>query len=54
MTQIDPTRAAVHVVGAGLAGSEAAWQIARHGVRVMLHEMRPLRMTAAHRTDGLA
>src|SRR6187397_2410596 len=45
---------AVHVIGAGLAGSEAAWQVASQGVRVMLHEMRPHRMTAAHRTDGLA
>src|SRR5215203_4438963 len=45
---------AVHVVGGGLAGSEAAWQIARAGVPVMLHEMRPLRMTDAHKTGGLA
>ncbi|TYO66007.1 methylenetetrahydrofolate--tRNA-(uracil(54)-C(5))-methyltransferase (FADH(2)-oxidizing) TrmFO [Bradyrhizobium hipponense] len=44
----------VHVIGAGLAGSEAAWQVARSGVRVVLHEMRPTRMTEAHRTDGLA
>ncbi|MBU6463982.1 MAG: methylenetetrahydrofolate--tRNA-(uracil(54)-C(5))-methyltransferase (FADH(2)-oxidizing) TrmFO [Bradyrhizobium sp.] len=44
----------VHIVGAGLAGSEAAWQVARAGVRVVLHEMRPGRMTEAHRTDGLA
>ena len=40
----------VNVIGAGLAGSEAAWQIARRGVRVRLHEMRPLRMTEAHQT----
>ncbi|MBI5263162.1 MAG: methylenetetrahydrofolate--tRNA-(uracil(54)-C(5))-methyltransferase (FADH(2)-oxidizing) TrmFO [Bradyrhizobium sp.] len=45
---------AVHVIGAGLAGSEAAWQVARAGVPVILHEMRPRRMTEAHRTDGLA
>src|SRR5215216_4907601 len=45
---------AVHVVGGGLAGSEAAWQIARAGVPVMLHEMRPLRMTDAHKAGGLA
>jgi methylenetetrahydrofolate--tRNA-(uracil-5-)-methyltransferase len=45
---------AVHVVGGGLAGSEAAWQIARRGVPVVLHEMRPMRMTDAHKTDGLA
>ncbi|TVR99478.1 MAG: methylenetetrahydrofolate--tRNA-(uracil(54)-C(5))-methyltransferase (FADH(2)-oxidizing) TrmFO [Rhodospirillales bacterium] len=44
----------VHVIGGGLAGSEAAWQLARAGVPVVLHEMRPLRTTAAHRTGGLA
>src|SRR5262245_45356450 len=44
----------VHVIGGGLAGSEAAWQIARRDVPVVLHEMRPLRATAAHKTDGLA
>lgn len=44
----------VHVIGAGLAGSEAAWQIAKSGLPVVLHEMRPDRMTEAHRTDGLA
>ncbi len=44
----------VHIVGGGLAGSEAAWQIAQAGIRVELHEMRPKRMTEAHRTEGLA
>ncbi|HYB56919.1 MAG TPA: methylenetetrahydrofolate--tRNA-(uracil(54)-C(5))-methyltransferase (FADH(2)-oxidizing) TrmFO [Alphaproteobacteria bacterium] len=44
----------VHVIGGGLAGSEAAWQLARAGVPVVLHEMRPLRMTDAHQTDRLA
>ncbi|MBV8926076.1 MAG: methylenetetrahydrofolate--tRNA-(uracil(54)-C(5))-methyltransferase (FADH(2)-oxidizing) TrmFO [Bradyrhizobium sp.] len=44
----------VHIIGAGLAGSEAAWQVAAAGGRVILHEMRPVRMTEAHRTDGLA
>lgn len=44
----------VHVVGGGLAGSEAAWQIARAGVPVILHEMRPFRGTDAHKTQGLA
>ncbi|MEZ5774332.1 MAG: methylenetetrahydrofolate--tRNA-(uracil(54)-C(5))-methyltransferase (FADH(2)-oxidizing) TrmFO [Hyphomicrobiaceae bacterium] len=44
----------VHIVGGGLAGSEAAYQAASAGVRVVLHEMRPLRGTEAHRTDGLA
>lgn len=44
----------VHVVGGGLAGSEAAWQIAEAGVPVVLHEMRPVRATNAHHTDSLA
>jgi methylenetetrahydrofolate--tRNA-(uracil-5-)-methyltransferase len=44
----------VHVVGAGLAGSEAAWQLAEAGVPVVLHEMRPLRMTEAHATENFA
>ena len=45
---------AVHVVGGGLAGSEAAFQLATRGVPVVLHEMRPVRMTDAHQTEGLA
>ena len=44
----------IHVIGGGLAGSEAAWQIAQAGVPVILHEMRPVRGTDAHHTDGLA
>jgi methylenetetrahydrofolate--tRNA-(uracil-5-)-methyltransferase len=44
----------VHIIGGGLAGSEAAWQLAQAGVPVVLHEMRPLRATAAHKTDGYA
>jgi methylenetetrahydrofolate--tRNA-(uracil-5-)-methyltransferase len=44
----------IHVIGGGLAGSEAAWQIAQGGVPVVLHEMRPARQTPAHRTSGLA
>ena len=44
----------VHIVGGGLAGSEAAWQISRRGVPVVLHEMRPERGTEAHRTGQLA
>src|SRR5712692_4610759 len=44
----------VHVIGGGLAGSEAAWQIAARGVPVVLHEMRPLRRTAAHKSAALA
>ncbi len=44
----------VHVIGGGLAGSEAVWQLAQAGMPVSLHEMRPLRATAAHKTDGYA
>ncbi|HKW54889.1 MAG TPA: FAD-dependent oxidoreductase, partial [Stellaceae bacterium] len=44
----------IHVIGGGLAGSEAAWQAARAGVPVVLHEMRPVRGTAAHVSGGLA
>src|SRR6188472_2086426 len=44
----------VHVIGGGLAGSEAAWQLAQAGVPVVLHEMRPVRGTEAHLTDRLA
>jgi methylenetetrahydrofolate--tRNA-(uracil-5-)-methyltransferase len=44
----------IHVIGGGLAGSEAAWQIAQAGLPVVLHEMRPQRMTEAHKTGGLA
>ena len=44
----------IHVIGGGLAGSEAAYQIARRGVPVVLHEMRPVRSTEAHKTGGLA
>ena len=45
---------AVHVVGGGLAGSEAAWQLAQARIPVVLHEMRPLRATPVHKTDGYA
>src|SRR5438105_15260801 len=54
MIDIKSRSATVHIVGAGLAGSEAAWQLAKSGIPVILHEMRPGRMTEAHRTDGLA
>src|SRR6202051_4458809 len=54
MTGTKSISEAVHIIGAGRAGSEAAWQVANAGVRVVLHEMRPVRMTEAHRTDGLA
>lgn len=44
----------VHIIGGGLAGSEAAWQLAHAGVPVVLHEMRPVRPTEAHQSDRLA
>ena len=44
----------VHIVGGGLAGAEAAWALANAGVPVVLHEMRPLMQTPAHKTDRLA
>jgi methylenetetrahydrofolate--tRNA-(uracil-5-)-methyltransferase len=44
----------IHIIGGGLAGSEAAWQIAEAGISVIVHEMRPNRMTEAHKTEGLA
>jgi methylenetetrahydrofolate--tRNA-(uracil-5-)-methyltransferase len=50
MTSLEP----IHVIGGGLAGSEAAWQIANAGVPAVLHEMRPVRGTEAHKTGGLA
>jgi methylenetetrahydrofolate--tRNA-(uracil-5-)-methyltransferase len=50
MTQNNP----IHIIGAGLGGSEAAWQAANAGARVVLHEMRPVRQTDAHQTDGFA
>jgi len=46
--------ASIHIIGGGLAGSEAAWQVARAGLHVILHEMRPVRRTPAHHTDRLA
>ncbi|MFM1816606.1 MAG: hypothetical protein RLZ98_3301 [Pseudomonadota bacterium] len=50
MSKIEP----IHIVGAGLAGSEAAWQAAEAGIPVVLHEMRPGRMTEAHQTGNFA
>src|ERR1043165_9641984 len=44
----------VHIVGGGLAGSEAAWQLAQRGHDVVIHEMRGVRGTPAHKTDRLA
>jgi methylenetetrahydrofolate--tRNA-(uracil-5-)-methyltransferase len=48
------TDSPIHIVGGGLAGSEAAWQLAERGHAVVLHEMRPVRGTPAHKTDRLA
>ncbi|RSD28034.1 FADH(2)-oxidizing methylenetetrahydrofolate--tRNA-(uracil(54)-C(5))-methyltransferase TrmFO [Mesobacillus subterraneus] len=48
------TEAIVNVVGAGLAGSEAAWQLAERGIKVRLYEMRPVKQTPAHHTDKFA
>ncbi|MER3434090.1 MAG: methylenetetrahydrofolate--tRNA-(uracil(54)-C(5))-methyltransferase (FADH(2)-oxidizing) TrmFO [Leptolyngbya sp. ERB_1_1] len=50
MTDISP----IHVIGGGLAGTEAAWQIAQAGVPVVLHEMRPIRQSPAHHSEHLA
>src|SRR6188768_3400698 len=44
----------IHIIGGGLAGSEAAWQAAERGAEVTIHEMRPVRPTAVHKTDRLA
>ncbi|MCW8862682.1 MAG: FAD-dependent oxidoreductase, partial [Rhodospirillales bacterium] len=44
----------IHIIGGGLAGSEAAWQIARVGIPVVIHEMRPVHATEAHQTGKLA
>src|ERR1044072_5634760 len=44
----------IHIIGGGLAGSEASWQIASRGIPVVLHEMRPVQSTAAHKTEALA
>src|SRR5690349_24682479 len=44
----------IHIIGGGLAGPEAAWQIARRGLRCVLYEMRPVRPTPAHQADRLA
>ena len=48
------TTGVIHIIGGGLAGAEAAWQAAERGVKVVLYEMRPRKMTPAHQTDKLA
>lgn len=48
------TQPTLHIVGAGLAGSEAAWQAAERGVRVILHEMKPTKFSAAHKSNNFA
>jgi methylenetetrahydrofolate--tRNA-(uracil-5-)-methyltransferase len=48
------TEKTLHIIGGGMAGSEAAWAAAQAGVKVVIHEMRPVRGTDAHQTDGLA
>ena len=47
-------KARIHIIGGGLAGCEAAWQVARAGGQAVLYEMRPQRATPAHKTDALA
>jgi len=54
MTDSSPSTQPITIIGAGLAGSEAAWQLARQGVPVRLHEMRPDQMTPAHNTEKCA
>src|SRR5262249_43848605 len=54
MTILRMSDSTIHVVGGGLAGSEAAWQLAERGHEVVIHEMRPVRETPAHKTDRLA
>jgi len=51
---MDASNDSIHIVGGGLAGSEAAWQLAHRGHHVVLHEMRGVRGTPAHKTDRLA
>jgi len=50
----DHAKSPIHIVGGGLAGAEAAWQVAQRGLSVVLHEMRPQRSTDAHKTGQLA
>ena len=54
MTEMTEANRPIHIIGAGLAGSEAAWQIIRRGIPVILHEMRPGKSSPAHKTDYFA
>ena len=54
MTDQQNPQQPIHVIGGGLAGTEAAWQIARAGVPVVLHEMRPIKKSPAHHSEHLA
>ena len=54
MTEITEANRPIHIIGAGLAGSEAAWQIIRRGIPVILHEMRPGKSSPAHKTEYFA
>ena len=51
---IDGLLKPVHVIGAGLAGCEAAWQLVKRNIPVIMHEMRPLKKSDAHKTDNFA
>ncbi|MBL4691935.1 MAG: FAD-dependent oxidoreductase, partial [Magnetovibrio sp.] len=53
-TNTPKTSRPIHVIGGGLAGSEAAWQLANLGIPVVLHEMRPDKSSPAHQSGGLA
>lgn len=54
LSSYSPPSSPIHIIGGGLAGSEASWQIANAGIPVILHEMRPQKTTAAHKSDSLA
>ena len=54
MTEMTEANRPIHIIGAGLAGSEAAWQIIRRGIPVILHEMRPCKSSPAHKTEYFA
>ncbi|MEM9980571.1 MAG: FAD-dependent oxidoreductase, partial [Cyanobacteria bacterium P01_D01_bin.2] len=51
---VNPHPQPIHVIGGGLAGTEATWQIARAGIPVVLHEMRPVKLSPAHHSEHVA